>query len=63
VVHSTRCENLLVDWSNLAAVVENLWMNGAKAVQKMTAQIFLRQNRVTIAIEASVHAVFAPPFA
>jgi hypothetical protein len=38
-------------------------MNSAKAVQKLTAQIFLRQNRVTIAVGAAVHAVFAPRFA
>jgi hypothetical protein len=43
--------------------VENLWMNRAKAVQKLTAKIFLRQNRVTIAITAPVHGVFAPRFA
>jgi hypothetical protein len=43
--------------------VENLWMNGAKAVQKLTGQIFLRQNRVTIAVGTVVDAVFAPRFA
>jgi hypothetical protein len=43
--------------------VENLCTNGAKAVQKLTAQNFLHQNRVMIAVDALVQAVFAPRFA
>jgi hypothetical protein len=38
-------------------------MDGAKAVQKLTAQIFLRSKRQTIAFARGVDGVFAPRFA
>jgi hypothetical protein len=38
-------------------------MIGEKAVQKLTAQIFLVQNRQTIAPGGHVDGVFAPRFA
>jgi hypothetical protein len=38
-------------------------MNGAKAVQKPTAKIFLRSKRQTIAFGGHVDDVFAPRFA
>jgi hypothetical protein len=38
-------------------------MNRAKPVEKLTAEIFLRENPQTIAAEDLVDAVFAPRFA
>jgi hypothetical protein len=38
-------------------------MNGAKAVQKPTAKIFLRSKRQTITFGVRVDGVFAPRFA
>jgi hypothetical protein len=46
-----------------APSVEKLCMNRAKAVQKLTARIFLRRNRPMIPSGADVDAVFAPRFA
>jgi hypothetical protein len=38
-------------------------MNGAKAVRKLTGQIFLRSKRPTIASGGGVDVIFAPRFA
>jgi hypothetical protein len=38
-------------------------MNRAKAVEKLTTEIFLRANRQTFAPQWPVDAVFAPRFA
>jgi hypothetical protein len=58
----------LLDWFSartavLSTIVEKLCMNGAKAVQKLTGQIFLRSKRLTIASGGRVDVIFAPPFA
>jgi hypothetical protein len=44
-------------------IVEKLCMNRAKPVEKLTADIFLRENPQTIAAAGLVDAVFAPRFA
>jgi hypothetical protein len=44
-------------------LVENLCMIGEKAVQKLTAQIFLVENLPAIASGGHVDGVFAPRFA
>jgi hypothetical protein len=43
--------------------VEKLCMNGAKAVQKPTKQIFLRSKRPAIPSAGRVDVIFAPRFA
>jgi len=43
--------------------VEKLCMNGAKAVQKLTRQIFLCSKRLSITFGGRVDVIFAPRFA
>jgi len=52
-----------LETSICGAIVEKLCMNGAKPVQKLTAQIFLRSNCQTIRFRRLVDGVFAPRFA